>query len=139
MFGPFTVMASTLFQDRHLLYLMHGGNADAGYYYKFGIGGIDRVRGHVYYRATIVEVLEEPLQQVRDAETLLKQAHAALILRSRPGHLPRSFGWGWEIVPDSVDVDLRGVLGDGKESVAGECVDYFTRGLEHDYRYTLVA
>ena len=94
--------------EEHFLYLVRDGE-----WKKFGRGTARRVES--YGAAEVVTVLCAEFSKVKQAEDRLRclYAHEA---RPRPAlGLPKNFGKGTEVVPASVEVDLKAALPEGTD------------------------
>lgn len=88
-------------QPQHLYLVRHGK------VWKFGHGDANRVNAHLRAGADPTRVLKAPFEQVVDAERAIKRAYAHHIIGAVRRGMPASFGAGTEVLPATVDLDIR--------------------------------
>jgi hypothetical protein len=91
----------------HHLYLVRYGRL-----WKFGHGDANRVNAHLRAGADPVRVLRAPFEQVVVAELAIKRAYESHIRMAGAVHrrMPGSFGAGTEVLPVTIDLDIRTYL-----------------------------
>ncbi|MFL6052124.1 MAG: hypothetical protein ACJ72W_04280 [Actinoallomurus sp.] len=91
-------------QPQHLYLVRHGK------VWKFGHGDANRVNAHLRAGADPIRVLRAPFEQVVAAERAIKHTYDQHIIGAVRRGMPVSFGAGTEVLPATIDLDIRTYL-----------------------------